>query len=179
MITTQRSAPSVSRRTAMASLDAGGLAVAASQLGASAQDATPGETTGHPIVGAWRWQNNPDDPSTSTSFAVFHGDETYVEFDPAVGVGIGTWRATGERTGDLTIVFQDNDLDPNLLGRGLGTFWMTVEADGTGNAIAATGELEAITPDGETVNFPYVGTGTRIEPLGSRPGGSALATPET
>ena len=93
---TARSTSSVTRRTALAGFAGGGLGLAAMSRGVSAQDAAS-ETAMHPIVGAWGWNNNPDTTDASTSFAIFHGDGTYIEFDPAVGVGVGAWRATGER----------------------------------------------------------------------------------
>ena len=71
----------------------------------------------HASVGAWRLDTDADDPANPPSFAIFHADGTYVEAHPLVGVGVGAWRATGERIADLTIVFPD--VDPNAAGTAL------------------------------------------------------------
>ncbi len=67
----------------------------------------------HPVVGAWRWVNDPADPA-SDSYAIFHPDGTYVEASTFAGVAVGVWAASGERSADLTEVFQD--IDPSLEG---------------------------------------------------------------
>ena len=172
-----RTENTTTRRTALAGLGASSLGLAAMSRGVSAQDATS-ETAMHPIVGAWGWNNNPDTPDAGTSFAIFHGDGTYIEFDPAVGVGVGAWRATGERTVDLIITFQDNDLDANTFAPGLGTFWMTVDVDAAGNGITAAGELQALDSDGEVlVHLPYSGLGTRMVAEAPAWFGTPMATP--
>ena len=73
---------------------------------AGAQDPPPDDMAGHPVVGGWYWENSSTDPFDD-SFAVFHADGTYVEETPYIGTGIGVWEATGERSADLIIVFQD------------------------------------------------------------------------
>jgi hypothetical protein len=134
----------------------------------TAQEATPDTTAmmamaRHPIVGAWQWNNNPDDPNASVTYAIFHDDGTYTEYDPALGVGIGVWRPTGERTADLTIVFQDIDPAQEVFAPGWASFWMSIDVDETGNAMASEGTLEARTPDGTVVvELPYTGFGTRL-----------------
>ena len=174
---TARSTSSVTRRTALAGFAGGGLGLAAMSRGVSAQDAAS-ETAMHPIVGAWGWNNNPDTPDAGTSFAIFHGDGTYIEFDPSIGVGVGAWRATGERTVDLIITFQDNDLDANTFAPGLGTFWMTVDVDAAGNGITAAGELQALDSGGEVlVHLPYSGLGTRMVAEAPAWFGTPMATP--
>ncbi len=54
-MTTSNTSQSVSRRTALAGLGAGGLgvALAATVRHASAQDTTPASLAGHPLVGTW------------------------------------------------------------------------------------------------------------------------------
>ncbi len=42
----------------------------------------------HPIVGAWQWSNNPGDPTASYTYAIFHNDGTYTEYDPIWAWGL-------------------------------------------------------------------------------------------
>jgi hypothetical protein len=136
--------------------------------GTAAQEATPDTAAmmamaTHPLVGAWQWSNNPGDPTASYTYAIFHDDGTYTEYDPNLGVGIGVWRPTGEHTADLTIVFQDIDPSQEVFAPGWGSFWMTIEVDAGGSAMRADGNLEARTPDGTVVaQLPYTGFGTRL-----------------
>src|SRR5215212_8026082 len=60
----------------------------------------------HPIVGAWWWENISGDPFDD-SYAVFGSDGTYVEETSYIGAGIGSWQTTGDRSGDLLIIYQD------------------------------------------------------------------------
>ena len=143
-------------------------AVAILRPPAAAQEATPDTAAlmtmaTHPLVGAWQWSNNPNDPDASFTYAIFHDDGTYTEYDPAIGVGIGVWRPTGERSADVTIVFQDIDPDPKVFEPGWASFWIAIDVDDSGNAMTGEGSLEARTPDGKVVaQFPYEGFGTRL-----------------
>lgn len=74
----------------------------------AAQEATPASPTDlalHPIVGAWKWKNDPLQGQPE-SFAIFHADGTYVE---VVGkeTGIGVWQPAGPHRVALTAYFQD------------------------------------------------------------------------
>ena len=69
-------------------------------LNTIAQEATPTAMAGHPVIGAWRFDTNVDDPANPPSYAIFHADGTYMEFHPSVGTGIGVWEPTGERTAE-------------------------------------------------------------------------------
>src|SRR5690348_4734070 len=74
----------------------------------AAQVATPApvmEPATHPMVGAWKWANDPSDPHQE-SFAIFHADGTYVE---VVGkeTGIGVWQPTSASSAALTAYYQD------------------------------------------------------------------------
>ena len=143
-------------------------AIAALGRSTTAQEATPDTaammaTATHPLVGAWQWSNNPDDPNASVTYAIFHADGTYTEYDPNIGVGIGVWRPTGERTGDLTIVFQDIDPAPEVAAPGWVSFWIAIEVDDSGDAMTGQGNAQARTPDGSVVaELPYEGFGTRL-----------------
>jgi hypothetical protein len=143
-------------------------AVVISRPPAAAQEATADAAAliavaTHPLVGAWQWSNNPNDPDARFSYAIFHDDGTYTEFDPAIGVGIGVWQPTGARSADLTIVFQDIDPDAKVFAPGWVSFWIAIDVDASGNAMTGEGRLEARTPDGQVVTqFPYEGFGTRL-----------------
>lgn len=139
------------------------VGVGRGSLGAAAQEATTEDLARHPIIGAWQWTNDPNTPDANISYAIFHDDGTYIEYHPDLGVGIGVWRPTAERSLDLTIVFQD--IDPSQAGfePGWGSFWMAIAVDASGNAMRAEGELEARTPDGNVlVQLPYAGIGARL-----------------
>lgn len=145
---------------------------------AVAQDTSSAATAGHPVVGAWFWQNISTDPFDD-SFGIFHADGTYVEETPYVGTGIGAWEATGERSVDLIIVFQDieggfDPDEPASFAAGTFTGRLSVEVDDTGNAISASGPIEIRTPDGALVDeVSYDGTARRLLPGWSPP----VATP--
>ena len=145
----------------------------------AAQHATPTAPAGHPVVGGWAFDTDAADPSNALSYGAFHADGTYVELHPLVGVGIGVWRATGERTADLTIVFQDVDPTPAGVAPGTLIIRVAVEVDPTGNALTAPFTSEGRAPDG-TVLFAnaFTATATRmaVEPM-APPEPPAVATP--
>jgi hypothetical protein len=157
----------------------GGWTVGGPGPGAVAQDAVPADLVGHPVVGAWAWDTDAADPANALSYGAFHADGTYVEVHPLVGVGVGVWRPTGERTADLTIVFQDVDPTPAGVAPGTLVIQAAVEVDPTGGALTAPFNSEGRAPDG-TVLFAnaFTATATRLEvepmvPLGT----PAAATP--
>ena len=90
----------VSRRTALASLGAGGLALAAVTRQASAQDATPAAMAGHPLVGTWIVDPEPDNPANVPSLVTYSSDGIVI--DPAAGFA-GSWKPTGPRTAVFTL----------------------------------------------------------------------------
>ncbi len=157
-----------------------GLLALGARPGAGAQDATPAAAAaGHPVVGAWRTANDAPGPGVNTAYGVFHADGTYVEVDLNIGVGVGPWRATGERTAELTYVFQDIDPDPAATAPGTVTVRQAVEVDAAGDAIVGPLTVEVRIPDG-TVVFAaaYTAQGTRmeVEPMAAQ-GTPIAATP--
>jgi hypothetical protein len=155
---------------------AGGIAPAV----LSQDDATPGTQGQHPIVGTWQWDNNPDsaEPFSGISYAIFHADGSYIEFFPPVGVGIGTWEATGANTVNLTIVFQDIDDDPHVVEPGTSRYRISIEVDATGNTLTATGDLETRDASGTViVAAPFTGTATRVTVEAPGATGIPAATP--
>src|SRR5215213_11767617 len=75
-----------------------------------AQEATPSSIATHPLVGTWRWDNDPADPADD-SYGIFAADGSYLEVTKPtnVGIGIGSWIPTGDRTADVITVYQDVD----------------------------------------------------------------------
>jgi hypothetical protein len=118
----------------------------------TAQEATPGVTASmadHPVVGSWRWTNDPQDPFPYT-YAIFHDDGTYQEVgghDTAIGV----WQPTGERTAEIASVFQDIDPFSDAYEPGTLTVRATVEVNEAGDAATATYSGEVRAPDGALV----------------------------
>ena len=99
---------------------------------------------------------------------MFHADGTYLEVDPNIGVGVGVWRATGERSAELTYVFQDIDPEPATTAPGTVTVRQSVEVDAAGDAFTAPLTVEVRIPDGTVVfSAAYTARGTRlhVEPM--------------
>jgi hypothetical protein len=99
------------RRTAALTLGLGGLsALLATRPALTAQPATPAATPvpriGHPLVGAWQWTDLSSSSDSDPAIGVFYPDGTYLTYESFSGVGIGFWRATGERTAELVVTFQ-------------------------------------------------------------------------
>lgn len=139
---------------------------------ATAQDVAMEE---HPIVGGWELENE-GFGSTSTSYAVFHPDGTYVEAGTDGGTIIGVWQATGERTAGLTFFAADLDLDPDVTILGEGR--QTVEVGETGNAFTAQGRFEGRDPDGAVLFGDDVRSlGNRLEVAPVEEMGASAATP--
>ncbi len=138
-----------------------------------AQKATPMASAEHPVVGAWWTENDAPGPGVNTAAVVFHGDGTYLEVDPNIGVGVGVWQATGAGTADLVAVYQDIDPDPALAAPGTVTVHQSVAVDEAGEAFTASLTVEVWIPDGTVVfTASYEGRGTRLEvgsllPLGT------------
>src|SRR5688500_19454490 len=101
---------------------------------AVAQKATPTATVDHPVVGAWWTDNDAPGPGVATAYALFHADGTYLEVDPNIGVGVGVWRASGERSAELTYVFQDIDPEPATTAPGTVTVRQAMTVDAAGDA---------------------------------------------
>ena len=157
------------------------MVVLGTRPAAIAQDATPAATVDHPVVGAWWTANDAPGPGVETAYALFHADGTYLEVDPNIGVGIGVWRATGERSAELTYVFQDIDPEPATTAPGTVTVRQLVAVDASGNEFTAPLTVEVRIPDGTVVfNAAYTARGTRLEvepmlPLGTPPIGTPTA----
>jgi hypothetical protein len=62
-------------------------------------DPPPTDLATHPIVGAWTVQPAVGPPS----MVAFHDDGTYIEVSPLQGTGVGVWRATDGRSGEVLV----------------------------------------------------------------------------
>jgi hypothetical protein len=171
--------PSISRRVALAGLGAGalGLVLATRGLTAAAQEATPAAMSGHPAVGSWQWTNYPGYPDEDNSFAILNADGIYIDVGAGRAIGVGEWRATGERTVDLVSI-STTELVPldaffgaghvaipaDLFPPGDRALWrFTMDIDETGNHFTSTGSAEIQDASGNIITtFPYVGYGDRM-----------------
>jgi hypothetical protein len=179
-MSTSNTRQSVSRRTALAGLGAGGLglALAATARPASAQDAAA-EMAHHPLVGLW--QNWVGDEPMPWTFSIYHADGTYLEWNSLnVGAALGIWRPTGERTAESLYIYRDTDPTTVTETPGTATFRMTIEVDETGNAMTTAGGLDLRAPDGSPIaTIPGAGavTATRVTFDHNPATGSTAATP--
>jgi hypothetical protein len=167
---------SISRRAAITGLGAAGAALALAARPLVAQDSAGGMTS-HPIVGTWYFDFPTEDFGTLVGYSSFHADGTRTDLHPFAGPGIGSWRATGERTGESIFKYQNITLDPNTIVPGTVTAWQTLTVDDSGESLTSDNtvvELKAL--DGTVVAlFPSSGLPARrliIEPA------PLIATPE-
>ena len=140
-------------------------AVAISRSPAIAQESTPpvpGAMAAHPLVGAWRWDNDPTHPGTFLSYAIFHADGTYTEALPDGTVLIGVWQPTGERTADF-IFFNQYTFDGKFArGEGRGV----AEVDATGNVATQRTSFVGRFLDGSIEDAAvFISNGTRLDVL--------------
>jgi hypothetical protein len=117
------------------------------------------------------------------SIAVFTADGTYHEVDPDGTSGLGAWRATGETTMDLTILYPGEDGTTHIRA--------TVEMAADGQSFIASYTFELVGIDGISTGEygPGEAAGTRLAieapgtPVGSMAdlfaqfGGTPEATP--
>ncbi len=121
--------PAVSRRSALASLGFGALAVAAARPAAAQEGA--GDLAGHPLTGSWAAMTPggvvPQIHGADGSFiAAFPAN--YV--DPMLGLtfqgpALGRWEADGERSGRFTFIQALSDIN----GAYIGTFQLAAEIE--------------------------------------------------
>lgn len=179
-MTTSRTDRSVSRRAALAGIGAAGagLALTTTARSVAAQDAAIDPAT-HPIVGAWKPDGDPATPD-DRSFAAFHADGTYSGVHAIAGAGIGAWRATGERTGELTVKGVNNSFDAGQYRAGTNTLWATFEVAADGNTFTGPITVALTNPDGSYfAGFEAVFSATRVqvEPTPSLESVKAAGTP--
>ena len=172
----------LTRRAALAGIGAGGLglALAAARV-AAAQDATPGATAGHPLVGTWVLDfANGSAPVAPT----FTSDGNFI--DPGFGIA-GVWEATGPSTASYVwvLILQGDDFNGYLSVTGTievdpsGESWTTTGGGDT--TVAADGTVVASNPSPGPVTAKRLHVGTLGEPLAAvptwTPAPPAAATP--
>ena len=101
-MTTHRT-DTVSRRSALAGLGAGGLGLTLATMvhPAAAQDATPSPMAGHPMVGTWVVDRDLTTTTDAPSVVVYTADGGLL--DPSQGVA-GAWQVTGPRSAAWTLI---------------------------------------------------------------------------
>ncbi len=137
--------------------------------GAQTQDATPGATAGHPLVGTWLIDSDTEDEASSPSITVFMADGGAVDVG-ADGASAGTWEATGPRTATLTLVgiFEEEGFGGSFFIRA------EVELDEAGETFTAPYSYTVVAADGtvlETGQATAQGTRLRV------PAAEAMGTP--
>ncbi len=144
-MTTPRITASVSRRSALAGLGASGLgvALAATTRPASAQEATPFPMAGHPLVGSWIVDRNPDDPTEIPTYNVITADGGVI--DPTVG-GAGVWEPTGPDTANITLTGTIAEVGGYFLVRG------SLVVDAGGATATASYSSTILAADGTTMD---------------------------
>jgi hypothetical protein len=170
----------ITRRTILGSAVALGAAIGLHGLShAAAQEASPVPTrfprTNHPVIGSWQWTNFPGNDQT-ISFAIFTADGTYVEAEPGRIVGVGTWRASGERTAELVSLpkrrialdhlYEPGSViarDPFVDSPEIWIIRLAIEVDESGNRMNATGTFESQDASGTVIGTdPYTSIGDRM-----------------
>ncbi len=66
------------------------------------------------------------------------------------GAGLGVWRATGERTGKLTVKAVNNSLKAGQYRAGTNTLWLTFEVAADGTTFTGPITVALTNPDGST-----------------------------
>ena len=153
----------LSRRAALGRVVAVGAAIGlGSRLGrAAAQEATPATMAGHPLVGTWIVDRNPDDPTEIPTYNVLTADGGLI--DPSVG-GAGRWEATDPETATFGLTGTIAELGAYFVVRG------TLVVDAGGGTATASYSSTIVAADGTVLDQLTVAQGTaryvrfRIEP---------------
>jgi hypothetical protein len=141
---------SITRRAALAVTGAGAASIGLARVTpAATQEATPGPTAAHPVVGAWILATVRATPNTG--YAVFHADGTYMEVNPDTGTGMGVWQATGERSGELINKWPNINTEGATYVPGTSTLRVTFTVDADGMAYTGEYHLDLTAPDGATL----------------------------
>ena len=151
------------------------VAMTASGLrsGAAAQDTAP---QGHPLIGTWLADTNPDASDNALDTVSFTADGTFTNVEAGGFVSLGAWEATGERTANLTIVAYELDEEGNNVGST--TLRVSIEVGADSNSFAADVTIEFIQADGTSNGEagPAIVTGERLGVEG--PGTPAMTLDE-
>jgi len=133
-------------------------------IGPSLQDTSAQDTAtlGHPLVGTWLADTDPEDQTNALETFTFTSDGAYIAAEADGWVSLGSWEATGATTANLTIVSYESDEEGTNFGSV--TIRATIEVAADGNSFTAQYTFEFTDPagvsDGEA--GPGTATGTRL-----------------
>ncbi|MER3438166.1 MAG: hypothetical protein C4346_11565 [Chloroflexota bacterium] len=122
----------------------------------------------HPLVGAWRI-SFPDDPTLPPSLYSFSDEGTVVGTN-VEGTRIGSWKATGERTADMTVVGYATG--PARVMAALVKVHAQIEVDTSGDHLTVRYTITVGEGARAHTSGPFTADGERIvvEPLPAVPG---------
>ena len=132
---------------------------------ATPAEAEPYPGADHVIIGAWEVDWSACVAGTAPARMIFGPDGRFVESDDARGVGIGLWRATGERTVEVVAIVQEYASIESMFGVAEnlplpdsfaveGTIQVisyTIEVEETGMGFTAQGFYEPRAADGSVI----------------------------
>jgi hypothetical protein len=136
--------------------------------------ATLAQYEGHPNVGTWINDEDPEDPDNPLSLASVNNDGTVTEWNQNEG-GFGSWEPTGERTFMTTTLYPLMDDEAGFLGFLTARIIGEISEDGQ----IATGTYTLEFPDGPAGFFPppgewgpapFYSTRLNVEPPGQTVG---------
>lgn len=138
-------------------------------VGTNAQEATPGATAGHPLIGTWIIDSDVDTADDPPSVTIVMSDGTAVD-TTADGAAAGAWEATGPGTATLTLVgvFQEEGFG--------GSFYIRadVEVDAAGETFTSPYTFTVVAADGTVLETGQLtARGTRLHV----PAAEAVGTP--
>jgi hypothetical protein len=128
---------------------------------------------GHPLAGPWAIQDGP----TTVATVSLEADGVCCNYLQDFGMGIGAWRATGERTGEMVIVYQFFPSDLQVLfepgaippghafAPGIILDLITLELDAAGSQVTVAATSDVYAPDGSLQDtFTFDQTWVRLVP---------------
>ncbi len=166
-MSTPEARASLNRRTALASLGAGGLGLAMARR-ASAQDTA--DMAGHPIVGTWIIVRDVANTAEPPVVVVFTADGGFID---AYQGATGVWEPTGPSSAAMTIIPFNG---PPEATAGYAVVRSTWEIDEGGDTMSGPANVTVLTPDGTvvaTAEFNSTATRLRVDPMENL--GSGLA----
>lgn len=120
----------------------------------SAQDATGASMLGHPLVGSWII-----DAGGETSLGAFTSDGIVIDTEATGLSGIGSWVATGDRSGTMTLITPYKEMEMDITGNV--AIRATLEVNEAGDSMSLAGSITFFGLDG-AVLFSGEVTGTAI-----------------
>ena len=110
-------------------------------------DAQDTATQGHPLVGTWLVDTDPDASDNALDTVIFTTDGTFTNVETGGFVSLGAWEATGERTANLT--FGSYELDEEGNNVGSFTLRVSIETGADGNSFSGEYTIEFVQFEGQ------------------------------